>query len=137
MIDIGLFEITFRYNRSPFVVISADKKFVLKQKFKGNGVHTVTIPNKTQTTKFYLLEKTKNDTILLDNKIIDDQTIEIISAKHQGIVFDSVNFNHYFQPSLHHANDLIRSNCLGLNFPSYLTFENIALYDHLILDTLS
>ena len=57
MIDIGEFIIKFKYNLSPTVAVSADKKLLINKKYDGAGIEQVTIPNQTRTTKIFIIVK--------------------------------------------------------------------------------
>ena len=135
MITIGNFAITFYYHMSPMIAISTDKKLLSHKKYNGNGIDTIIIPNYTTTTKIFLIGKTDNDTIVKNGRIVDSQRVEITGVCHQGINFDQKKFFHYYHPMMFHQNSSELSTKVVFNFPTYLTFENIAPAIHLINQT--
>jgi hypothetical protein len=124
MIDVGEFIIKFKYNLSPTVAVSADKKLLINKKYNGSGIDQVIIPNHTQTTKIFIIGKTDDDTIIDNGEIIDSQMVEILGCSHQGIIFNQKKFFHYYQPKMFHNDSADLSTQIVFNFPSYLTFEN-------------
>ena len=134
MIDIGEFIIKFKYNLSPTVAVSADKKLLINKKYDGAGIEQVIIPNQTRTTKIFIIGKTDCDTIIENGEIVDSQMVEILGCSHQGIVFNQKNFFHYYQPKMFHNNSAELSTRIVFNYPSYLAFDNISPASFIIND---
>ena len=134
MIDIGEFIIKFKYNLSPTVAVSADKKLLINKKYDGSGIEQVIIPNHTQTTKIFIIGKTDKDTIMENGEIIDSQMVEIIGCSHQGIIFEQKKFFHYYQPKMFHNDNFDLSTRIVFNYPSYLTFQNVSPASFIIND---
>lgn len=136
MIDGGTFEITILYDLSPKVLISADNQIILDEQLMGAGERTIIIPCHTTRTRLYITEK-QNATVVENGRIVKDQMIRIVGARHQGLTFDERHFVDYCKPHLHHNDSIVPTNYLGYNFPSYLEFNNVNLADALINFTVS
>jgi|TARA_R100000081_G_scaffold67126_1_gene34763 hypothetical protein len=136
MITTGILEMSFEYDMAPTVMISADKKILVNETLSDQGTFTLVIPNHTQQVRIFIQGKL-NDTIMQNGKMVRDQMIKIIGAKHQGIVFDETHFLKLCGPCLHHQGTVMPSVYLGYNFPSYLEYKPRALADALIETTVS
>ena len=125
---------TFEYDLSPTVMISADKKILINETLSDQGTFTIVIPNHTQLVRIFIQGK-QNDTIMKNGVMVRDQMIKIVRAEHQGIIFDETHFLNLVKPRLHHQDTVMPSVYLGYNFPSYLEFKPRALADALIDST--
>jgi len=134
MITSGVFSVTFEYDLSPTVMISADKKILKNETLSHQGTFTIVIPNHTQLVRIFIQGK-HNDTIMKNGVMVRDQMIKITEAEHQGIIFDETHFLKLCDPRLHHQGNILPSVYLGYNFPSYLEFNPCVLADVLIDST--
>lgn len=116
--------------QNPIVDIFVNNK-IYKQDMSIQEDDQIQIDNKKFSLRIVLKNKTTKDTVVIDDKIVQDKFVKI-----KGLIFGILDlkeqeFLNMYDPMVTHNSESFKSNYLGFNDPSYL--ECVIQHPHLIL----